>query len=148
MTALDLNTLNQQLESFLALLEEEAIALASSHSDRLVELTHLRHSASRNLAEHWQRLAEQLGLPADAGLPALRMRAFADSPPSADWQRLEKLTEAAARLNRVNGRLIEEQMLRTQAALQVLQSASSRNLYGADGRLNDILNIHRSIDSA
>lgn len=148
MTALDLDTLNQQLESFLALLEEEAIALASSHSDRLVELTHLRHSASRNLAEHWQRLAEQLGLPADAGLPALRMRAFADSPPSADWQRLEKLTEAAARLNRVNGRLIEEQMLRTQAALQVLQSASSRNLYGADGRLNDILNIHRSIDSA
>lgn len=148
MTALDLDTLNQQLESFLALLEEEAIALASSHSDRLVELTHLRHSASRNLAEQWQRLAEQLGLPADAGLPALRMRAFADSPPSADWQRLEKLTEAAARLNRVNGRLIEEQMLRTQAALQVLQSASSRNLYGADGRLNDILNIHRSIDSA
>jgi flagellar biosynthesis/type III secretory pathway chaperone len=44
--------------------------------------------------------------------------------------------------------LIEEQMRRTQAAMQVLQSASSRGLYGADGRMNDLLNTTRSIDSA
>lgn len=143
-----LKAVNQGLEVFLALLEEEAIALASGNSDRLGELTHDRHSASQHLTEHWRRLAELLGLPADAGLPALRIRAFADMTPSAAWQRLEKLTHEAARLNRVNGRLIEEQMRRTQAAMQVLQSASSRSLYGADGRLSDILNVNRSIDSA
>jgi flagellar biosynthesis/type III secretory pathway chaperone len=76
------------------------------------------------------------------------MRAFADAIPSADWQLLEKLTADAARLNRVNGRLIEEQMRRTQAAMQVLQSASTRSLYGADGRFSDGLNLNRSIDSA
>ncbi len=150
MTPLDpiLKALNQELEAFLALLEEEAIALASGNSDRLGELTHIRHGASQRLAEQWQRLATSLGLSGHAGLPALRLRAFADATPSADWMLLEKLTYEAARLNRVNGRLIEEQMRRTQAAMQVLQSASTRSLYGADGRLSDVLNVNRSIDSA
>jgi len=150
MTPLDpiLKALNQELEAFLALLEEEAIALASGNSDRLGELTHIRHGASQRLAEQWQRLATSLGLSGHAGLPALRLRAFADATPSADWLLLEKLTYEAARLNRVNGRLIEEQMRRTQAAMQVLQSASTRSLYGADGRLSDVLNVNRSIDSA
>ncbi len=150
MSALDtaLKTLNRELEAFLALLEEETLALGKGDADRLGEITHARSGASQRLAELWRRLAEQLGLPADAGLPALRLRAWADAKPSTDWQLLEKLTQEAARHNRVNGRLIEEQMRRTQAAMQVLQSASSRNLYGADGRLSDLLNINRSIDSA
>jgi flagellar biosynthesis/type III secretory pathway chaperone len=143
-----LKALNSALEGFLALLEEESIALVSENSEQLEALTHQRHGASQQLAENWRQLAELLGLPGNASLPALRMRAFVDTTPSSDWQRLEKLTAEAARLNRVNGRLIEEQMRRTQAAMQVLQSASTRNLYGADGRLSDLLNINRSIDSA
>ena len=144
----NLTVLNQQLESFLALLEEEALALASGNSEQLETLTQQRLNVSLQLAEDWRRLAEQLGLPANSGLPALRLRAFSDSAPTANWHRLEKLTHAAAQLTRVNGRLIEEQMRRTQAAMQVLQSASSRGLYGADGRMNDLLNTTRSIDSA
>jgi flagellar biosynthesis/type III secretory pathway chaperone len=143
-----LNRLNQQLEGFLTLLEEEALALASGNSEHLGELTTQRLSASRKLAEDWRLLAAQLGLSAEAGLPALRLRAFSDAPPGVNWQRLETLTHEAARLNRVNGRLIDEQMRRTQAAMQVLQGASSRGLYGSDGRLNDILETTRSIDSA
>jgi len=143
-----LNPLNQQLENFLALLEEEAIALASGNSELLGELTQQRQIISQQLAEAWRQLAEQLGLAADTGLPAMRLRAFSGAAPSHPWQRLEKLTHEASRLNRVNGRLIEEQMRRTQAAMQVLQSASSRGLYGADGRMNDLLNTKRSIDSA
>ncbi len=144
----NLTVLNQQLEHFLALLEEEALALANGNSEQLETLTQQRLNVSLQLAEDWRRLAEQLGLPANSGLPALRLRAFSDSLPTANWQRLEKRTHEAARLNRVNGRLIEEQMRRTQAAMQVLQSASSRGLYGADGRMNDLLNTTRSIDSA
>jgi len=143
-----LNPLNQQLENFLALLEEEAIALASGNSELLGELTQQRQIISQQLAEAWRQLAEQLGLAADTGLPAMRLRAFSGAAPSPYWQRLEKLTHEASRLNRVNGRLIEEQMRRTQAAMQVLQSASSRGLYGSDGRMNDLLNTTRSIDSA
>ena len=143
-----LPALNQHLEDFLVLLDEEARALASGDSECLGELNLKRHGASQEIAERWGHLAEQLGLPANASLPALRTRAFVDKSPSTNWLRLETLTQEAARRNRVNGRLIEEQMHRTQAALQVLQSASSRNLYGADGRLSDILNINRSIDTA
>lgn len=144
----NLSDLNRYLEAFLGLLEEEALALSSGDAERLGDLTQQRHGASRQLADAWQLMAGQLGLDANAGLPALRLRAFNGLPPSADWLRLEQLTHEAARLNRVNGRLIEEQMRRTQSALQVLQSASSRSLYGADGRLNDLLNTTRSIDSA
>ncbi len=143
-----LTALNQQLDSFLALLENESLALANGNSEQLETLTQQRLSVSLQLAEDWRRLTEQLGLPANSSLPALRLRAFSDSTPTANWHRLEKLTHAAAQLNRVNGRLIEEQMRRTQAAMQVLQSASSRGLYGADGRMNDLLDTTRSIDSA
>jgi flagellar biosynthesis/type III secretory pathway chaperone len=140
--------LNQQLTDFIALLEQEAIALTSGHSEQLAELTARRQIASQQIAEGWRELAAQLGLPAEAGLPALRLRAFSDAAPNQHWLRMEKLAHDAARLNRINGRLIEEQMRRTQTALQILQSASSRNLYGADGRLNDLLNTSRSIDTA
>ncbi|OYY93154.1 MAG: hypothetical protein B7Y41_12570 [Hydrogenophilales bacterium 28-61-23] len=143
-----LQTLNHQLEAFLALLEEEAIALAGGNAEQLGELTHQRHAASQRLAESWRQLTQQHGLPANASLPALRIRAFPDAQPDTNWQLLERLTHEADRLNRINGRLIEEQMRRTQAAMQVLQSASTRTLYGADGRLSDPKNLNRSIDSA
>jgi flagellar biosynthesis/type III secretory pathway chaperone len=149
-TTLDpgLIALNQHLTGFIALLEAEAIALTSGQSEQLADVTAQRQIASQQIAESWRELAAQLGLPADAGLPALRLRAFSDASPNQHWLQMEKLAQDAARLNRINGRLIEEQMRRAQTALQVLQSASSRNLYGADGRLNDLLNTSRSIDKA
>jgi flagellar biosynthesis/type III secretory pathway chaperone len=143
-----LSRLNQQLEAFLALLEEEAIALTSGNAEQLENLTQQRQAASQALSASWRQLSQQLGLPADANLNALRIRAFPDTPPDAGWQLMEKLTHEVVRLNRVNGRLIEEQMRRTHAAMQVLQSASTRTLYGADGRLSDTQNHNRSIDSA
>lgn len=146
--SLDPSALNRQLEHFLLLLEEESVALSRGDAERLNELTQQRQNASRLLADAWQDMTGQLGLDSNASLPALRLRAFNGLQPSVDWQRLEQLTHEAARLNRINGRLIEEQVRRTQSALQILQSASSRTLYGADGRLSDLLNTTRSIDSA
>lgn len=144
-----LSRLARELEAFLALLEEEALALSAGNPDRLSELVSLRQSASLRLAGHWKELAEQLQLPPQAGFAALRDKAMAGAAPSAAWRALESLTREAARLNQVNGRLIEEQMRRNQAAMQVLQSAvASRGLYGADGRVSDFPNLNRSIDSA
>ncbi len=143
-----LETLNQQLSDFLALLAEEAEALTSNDPERLGAINQTRQDSSRHLSELWRQLAEQFGLPSDTGLSTLRMRAFVGQPPSPNWLQLETLSQEAARRNKVNGRLIEEQMRRTQAALQILQSASSRGLYGADGRFNNTLNTNRSIDTA
>jgi flagellar biosynthesis/type III secretory pathway chaperone len=143
-----LKTLNHEIEIFLGLLKEESLALTRNDSEQLGELTHQRDYVSQNMAKHWSQLAEQLDLPADATLPALELRAFPLNNPSEDWRKLEKLTQEAARLNRINGRLIEEQMRSTQAAMQVLQSASIRSLYGSDGRLSNVLDNYRSIDSA
>jgi flagellar biosynthesis/type III secretory pathway chaperone len=144
-----LSHLARELEAFLALLEEEALALSAGNPDRLSELVSQRQHASLRLAGHWKELAAQLQLPPQAGFAALRDKAMARAAPSAAWRALESLTREAARLNQVNGRLIEEQMRRNQAAMQVLQSAvASRGLYGADGRVSDFPNLNRSIDSA
>ncbi|MBP8902928.1 MAG: flagellar protein FlgN [Thiobacillaceae bacterium] len=151
MSPLDQNLagLTRELEAFLALLEEEAIALAAGNSDRLSELVSQRQGASLRLAGHWKDLAGLLQLPPQAGFAALRDKAMAGAAPSPPWRLLESLTREAARLNQVNGRLIEEQMRRNQAAMRVLQSAvASRGLYGADGRVSDLPNLKRSIDSA
>jgi flagellar biosynthesis/type III secretory pathway chaperone len=143
-----LETLNQRLAEFIALLAEEAEALTSNNPERLGEINQTRRDATEQISGLSGQLAEHLGLPANAGLPALRTRAFLDQPASPNWLQLEKLSQEAARRNQINGRLIEEQMRRTQAALQILQSASRRGLYGADGRFNNTFNTNRSIDTA
>jgi flagellar biosynthesis/type III secretory pathway chaperone len=144
-----IDNLRRELDALLELLAEESAALAIGNADRLAELTDTRNRLADHIGGHWAELARRLDLPADIGLPALRARAFGGLPPSPAWQAMEQRVHEAARLNQVNARLIEEQMRRTQAAMQVLQSASSsRGLYGADGRVTDFFNVNRRIDSA
>lgn len=141
--------LTQALGDFIALLEDEALALAAQDSPGLEALLPRRNEAHRQLATLWLALAKQAGTEQPKGLTDLRERLFPHGRPSTAWQRLEELAHASDRLNRVNGRLLEEQMRRTQAAMQVLQnSIASRGLYGADGRVTDFLNVNRKIDSA
>jgi flagella synthesis protein FlgN len=144
-----LAALIRELESFLALLEEEAMVLAAGNPDRLSELVSQRQHTSLRIAQLWKDLAGLLGLAPAAGFPALRDKALAGAPPSRSWQLLEKLTHEASRLNHLNGRLIDEHMRRNQAAMQVLQNAAAnRGLYGSDGRVSDFPNLNRSIDTA
>jgi flagellar biosynthesis protein FlgN len=141
--------LARELEAFLALLEEEAMALSSGNPDRLSELVGERQGITLRIAEQWQALAGALGMPPRSEFATLRDKALAGALPAQAWRRLEKLTHEAARLNQVNGRLIEEQMRRNQAAMQILQQAAAgRGLYGADGRVTDFLHVNRSIDTA
>lgn len=141
--------LNQALADFIALLEEEAVALSAQNSEQLTALLPRRNGAHRVLASLWMKLAQSAGTEKPTGLADLRERIFAGARPSSTWQRLEELVHASDRLNQINGRLIEEQMRRTQTAMQVLQSTlASRGLYGADGRVADFLNVNRRIDSA
>ena len=144
-----LSQLNQTLGEFIKFLEEEAIALASQNAEGLTALLPKRNEIHRVLAGRWLELAKHANTDAPQGLADLRKRLFANAPPPVAWQQLEELVRVSERLNNINGRLIEEQMRRTQAAMQVLQqSLSSRGVYGADGRVADFLNVNRRIDSA
>lgn len=144
-----LAALHRELEAFLELLREESLALAAGDAERLGGLTARRETASRQLLALWGDLADRLGLPADSTLAALRDRARDGKPPGEDWRKLERLAAEAAQLNRVNGRLLEEQMRRTQIAMQVLQNAAaSHGLYDAGGHVTEFFNINRKIDSA
>lgn len=141
--------LARDLKSFVGLLAEEARVLAAGDPDQLARLTAERQNLGLGIAEHWKTLATLLGLPAQAGFAALREQARRVSPVQSGWSQLEDLAREAAHLNQVNGRMIEEQLRRNQAAIQVLQNAGSRRgLYGADGRVTDFLNVNRSIDTA
>ena len=144
-----LNNLNQTLTDFVALLEEEAMALAAQDADRLAALLPKRNTMHGTLAERWLKLASLAGGDNNPSLTALREAFFGNQRPTAAWQQLEQLAHASDRLNRVNAKLIEEQMRRTQAAMQVLQSTmTSRGVYGANGRVSDMFKINRTIDSA
>ena len=142
-------TLIREMEGFIALLEEEALALVSGDPERLARLSGDRRAASLRIGDLWRGLASRAGVPPQAGFQALRDKILAGAPPSRTWQSLEQLTREASRLNQVNGRLIDEQMRRNQAAIQVLQNAvADRGLYGSDGRVSDFLQVNRSIDTA
>jgi len=145
-----LNNLNQTLADFVSLLEEEAVALAAQDADRLAALLPKRNAMHGTLAERWLKLAGLAGAENNPSLIVLREAFFGEQQrPTAAWQQLEQLAHASDRLNRVNAKLIDEQMRRTQAALQVLQSTlTSRGVYGANGRVSDMFKINRSIDSA
>lgn len=147
-----LATLIQDMKSFLALLDEEAEALASGDSDRLSRLVSERQNLGLGIADHWKAVAGLLGMSPQEGFAALRDKALANTATSSRspaWHELEDLAREASRLNQVNGRLIEEQLRRNQAAMQILQSAAAnRGLYGSDGRVTDFLNVNRRIDTA
>ncbi len=151
MSALDdtLSHLNLTLTDFIKFLEEEAVALASQNADALTSMVPKRDEIHRALATQWLHLAKLAGTQAPQGLSELRDHLYAKSTPSRAWQQFEELVHVTDRLNRINGRLIEEQMRRNQAAMQVLQrSLTHREVYGADGKVSGFPNMNRRIDSA
>jgi flagellar biosynthesis/type III secretory pathway chaperone len=142
-----LDALAQELGAFISLLEQEAAALAGNQADALTPLIGQREIANRRLAGLWQGLTGELGVPVTTGLAGLREHCIGVAPEG--WRQVEEMARHAERLNRLNSRLIDEQLRRTQAAVQVLRSAAgSRMLYGADGRMSDLLDTNRSIDTA
>ncbi|MDD5388215.1 MAG: flagellar export chaperone FlgN [Gallionellaceae bacterium] len=145
--AAHLDALARELATFISLLEQEAAALAANQADALTPLISQREAANRRIASLWQTLTSSFGQPASTGLSALREQCIGLAPES--WRQMEEMTRHAERMNRLNSRLIDEQLRRTQAAVQVLRNAAgSRTLYGADGRMSESLNPNRSIDTA
>ncbi len=143
----DVASLTQALTTFVGLMREESEALAAADSARLDRLLPQRGEAQEQISQHWRNLTARLNLPVNTSMVELRSKLFPGGAPAV-WTKLEQLAQEGSHLNQVNSQLIEEQMRRTQAALQVLQNAASRRgLYGSDGRVSHALNLSRTIDT-
>lgn len=146
-----LDALSGSLHNLLDTLSQEGEVLQRGKAEDLPELTAAKEQHARALASAWSALTEQLNLPPSVTRQAIEQALDTRYEPGLveAWSRIADLINETGRLNRLNGRLIEEQLRRTQSALDILQSAASQQaLYGADGHSVELLSPQRSIDEA
>ncbi|MGQ9860527.1 MAG: flagella synthesis protein FlgN [Thiobacillaceae bacterium] len=146
-----LDALSGLLRNLLDTLTLESEVLQRGDTEALAELTASKEWQARALAAGWTVLTDELRLSSPVTRQAIEQALNERSEPGvADaWSRIVGLIDETERLNRLNGRLIKEQLRRTQSALDILQSAASQQaLYGADGHSVELLSAQRSIDEA
>jgi hypothetical protein len=143
----EIEHLTRELGDFILLMEQETAVLGTGQADALAPLTIRRETANQRIAGAWRDLALAVGL--DAGVHFSAMREYFSRRAPHEWSLVEELARQAEQMNRLNSRLIDEQLRRTQAAVQVLRgAANSRMLYGSDGLMSEFLNPNRNIDTA
>lgn len=148
--ALSLKALAEHLEAMRAALEAEGEALQRGEADALPDCVGRKEAQAKALIAVWGDLTARLGL-AEASSPAIVEQAIARADPSlsATWAGIVGLVDEIGRLNRLNGQLIQEQLRRTQTALEILQRAAGQAvLYDAAGRSIELFGSNRSIDEA
>lgn len=135
-------TLPQEQEAILALtalLEQEQEYLIAADIERIATLTAPKAESAAHMATLTNQRHEAL---AAAGFEASEegMQAWMNTPGATAgvreaWQKLLALATAAKEINRVNGTLINKQMARNQAVLNVLQHGSEQGspVYGPSG---------------
>ena len=113
--------ISANVEGIAAITEDKAKAAA-----RMAELATLRHNALAAAGFSPEESSMKLWLESAAGTQSA----------SKSWQELIELAEAAKELNRVNGILINKQMVRNQNVLNILQhgSVQGNNVYGPNGQ--------------
>lgn len=122
------------------LLKLEQKHLIAADIDGVAELTESKAKAAAHMAELTGSRHAALGA---AGFEAKEsgMKAWLESPAaspaaSKSWHELIELAETAKELNRVNGILINRQMVRNQNVLDILQhgSVQGNSIYGPNGQ--------------
>lgn len=146
--ALSLEALAAHLEAMRAALEAEGEALQRGEADALPDCVGRKEAQAKALSAAWSDLTAQLGLP-EASSRAVVGQAIARADPSLSttWAGIVGLVDEIRRLNRLNGMLIQEQLRRTQTALEILHRAAGQAvLYDAAGRSIELFAPQRSID--
>lgn len=144
-----LDALGSSLGALHDTLARENEVLGKADPGALPEMTQRKEHLVSDLARTWSALATQLDVPVsrDSIDQALAARSEPGLPEI--WRRILAMANDVDQLNRLNGRLIDEQLRRTQGAMEILQSAArQRALYGSDGRSVDLFNQNRTIDEA
>ena len=146
-----LDALSGLLRRLLETITREGEVLQGGDAEALSELTAAKEQRARALASAWTALTDELNLSTPVTRQAIEQALDRRSEPglAQAWSVILGLIDETQRLNRLNGRLIEEQLRRTQSALDILQAAASQQaLYGADGHSVELLSSQRSIDEA
>ncbi|HWT72655.1 MAG TPA: flagellar protein FlgN [Oxalicibacterium sp.] len=122
------------------LLQQEQAQLVEANIEGVAALTEPKAQAAVRMAELANRRYQALRAagfePQETGMQAWLATSGASLTASKSWQELMELAETAKEINRVNGTLINRQMVRNQNALNVLQfgSLQGNNVYGPNGQ--------------
>lgn len=135
-------SLNEEYKTVRALtqlLQQEQEQLVEANIEGIAALTEPKARTAARMAElanwRYQALAAVGFEPQEAGMKAWLASADASQTANRAWQELMELAEIAKEINRVNGTLINRQMVRNQNALNVLQFGNLQGnpIYGPSG---------------
>lgn len=136
--------MNQEIhamQSLIQVLEEEQLVLVNNEAEKLESITPNKNQLLAKLVELEKNRAStllQLGVNNDAaGMRGLFTDSRNNPQLEESWQLLLKSSADAQEQNRTNGLLINRQLNKNQATLNVLQSGNSHqagSMYGADGQ--------------
>jgi flagella synthesis protein FlgN len=122
------------------LLKLEQEHLVQADVEGVAALTESKAKAAAHVAElasgRYQALAAAGFEAQEAGMQAWLASPAASLTAKTSWQELIELAQAASEINRVNGTLINKQMVRNQTVLNILQygSVQGNHVYGPDGQ--------------
>ena len=129
------------MQSLNQILDEEQMVLVNNEAEKLETITPNKNQLLAKVMElekHRASALLQLGLSNDAsGMRQLFVTKQSDPQLESSWQLLLSLSATAQEQNRTNGLLINRQINKNQATLNVLQSGRSHqagSMYGADGQ--------------
>jgi flagellar biosynthesis protein FlgN len=126
--------------ALLELMQQERQCLVSADADALAALTPQKNQLVQQMAELAKRRHAALGsagfVAAEAGMEPW-LAVSGDDDARAQWDRLLELTREAKELNRVNGMLINKQMVHNQALLNAMRTpagGADAAVYGPGGQ--------------
>jgi flagella synthesis protein FlgN len=123
------------------LLEQEQEQLVEANIDGVAALTEPKAQVAARMAElaTWRHkaLAAAGFEPKESGM--MEWIKSASTTASKSWNELMDLAEAAKEINRINGTLINQQMVRNQSVLNVLQHGNlhGNSVYGPNGQTSN-----------
>lgn len=123
-----------------ALLEQEQEQLIAADIERIAVLTEPKAQAATQMAELTQTRHDALAAAgheaSETGMQAWLETAAAPAGATDAWKKLIAMAEEAKEINRINGTLINKQMVRNQTVLNVLQHGSVQGspVYGPNGQ--------------
>ncbi|MFJ7566516.1 flagella synthesis protein FlgN [Herminiimonas sp. NPDC097707] len=122
------------------LLQLEQEKLIAADIEAIAALTEPKAKAALHMAELAAKRHARLGTAGfetnEAGMQAWLGSPAASATAKTSWHELIALAEAGKELNRVNGTLLNKQIVRNQNVLNILQhgSVQGNNTYGPDGQ--------------
>ena len=138
------------LDGFIALLQRESECLVKKNPEALAQVLDEKNRVTATMGEQWTTLCRLLGLSyAERSALEARITERGDQTTLDTWRKVGQLSQQARDLNEKNGTMIRVQLLQTNKAIEILQTASRQNgTYGPDGLSDGRIAFSRTIDKA